>query len=188
MSPGRRQAITWTNERVLLIWPLRTNFSEILIEMHAFSFKKMHLKMSYWKRRSSRLVISVLNTSIYFLVPCLLLPCSLLVAVINRIPSSKIRIGLNKFVATIFYIGKRVWYAKSYPVINLRHWRYRNGLFPSVGTKLYSRDCNLQKACVNYAWSPRLHVESKWKTRSHVCPIKQISNVHNTKWYMYYIV
>ena len=135
--------------------------------------------MSYWKRRSSRFVTSVLNTSIYFLVPCLLLPCSLLVAVINRIPSSKIRVGFNKFVATIFYIGKRVWYAKSYPVIYLRHWRYRNGLFPSVGTKLYSRDCNLQKACVNYAWSPRLHVESKWKTRSHVCPIQQISNVQS---------
>ena len=46
LSPGRRQAIIWTNDGLLLIWPLGTNFSEILIEIHSFSFKKMHLKMS----------------------------------------------------------------------------------------------------------------------------------------------
>ena len=46
LSPGRRQAIIWTNVRILLIGPLRTNFSEILSETHSFSFKKMHLKMS----------------------------------------------------------------------------------------------------------------------------------------------
>ena len=33
-SPGRRQAIIWTNDGILLIWPLGTNFSEILIEIH----------------------------------------------------------------------------------------------------------------------------------------------------------
>ena len=31
LSPGRRQAIIWTNDRILLIGPLGTNFSEILI-------------------------------------------------------------------------------------------------------------------------------------------------------------
>ena len=46
LSPGRRQAIIWTNARLLLIEPLGTNFSEILIKIHTFSFKKMHLKMS----------------------------------------------------------------------------------------------------------------------------------------------
>ena len=46
LSPGRRQAIIWTNDGILLIGPLGTNFSEILIEMYIFSFKKMHLKMS----------------------------------------------------------------------------------------------------------------------------------------------
>ena len=45
LSPGRRQAIIWTNTRILLIGPLGTNFSAILIEIHTFSFKKMHLKM-----------------------------------------------------------------------------------------------------------------------------------------------
>ena len=31
LSPGRRQAIIWTNAAILLIGPLGTNFSEILI-------------------------------------------------------------------------------------------------------------------------------------------------------------
>ena len=44
LSPDRRQAITWTNAGILLIEPLETNFSEILIKIHTFSFKKMHLK------------------------------------------------------------------------------------------------------------------------------------------------
>ena len=30
LSPGRRQAIIWTNTGILLIRPLGTNFSEIL--------------------------------------------------------------------------------------------------------------------------------------------------------------
>ena len=46
LSPGRRQAIIWTNAGILLIWPLGTNFNEMLIEIHTFSFKKMHLNMS----------------------------------------------------------------------------------------------------------------------------------------------
>ena len=33
LSPGRRQAIIWTNAGILLIGPLGTNFSEILIEI-----------------------------------------------------------------------------------------------------------------------------------------------------------
>ena len=46
LSPGRRQAIIWTNDGILLIGPLRTNFSEILIGIHTFSSRKMHMKMS----------------------------------------------------------------------------------------------------------------------------------------------
>ena len=46
LSPGRRQAIIWTNAGILWIRTLGTNFSEILSEIHAFSFKKMHLKLS----------------------------------------------------------------------------------------------------------------------------------------------
>ena len=33
LSPGRRQAIIWTNAELLLIRPLGTNFNEILIEI-----------------------------------------------------------------------------------------------------------------------------------------------------------
>ena len=33
---GRRRAIIWTNAGMLLIWPLGTNFSEILIEIQTF--------------------------------------------------------------------------------------------------------------------------------------------------------
>ena len=51
LSPGRRQAIICTNAGILLIWTLGTNFSEILSEIHAFSFTEMHLKMSSAKWR-----------------------------------------------------------------------------------------------------------------------------------------
>ena len=46
LSPGWCQAIIWRNVWILLIGPLGTNFSRILIKIHIFSFKKMHLKMS----------------------------------------------------------------------------------------------------------------------------------------------
>ena len=36
LSPDRRQAIIWTNDGILLIGPLGTNLSEILIEIQAF--------------------------------------------------------------------------------------------------------------------------------------------------------
>ena len=44
-SPTRRQCC-WTSAGILLIWPLGTNFSEILIEICILSFKKMHLELS----------------------------------------------------------------------------------------------------------------------------------------------
>ena len=61
LSPGRRQAIIWTIAGILLIGPLGTNFSEILIGIQTFSFKKMHLKMSSAKWRPSCLSLNVLN-------------------------------------------------------------------------------------------------------------------------------
>ena len=42
LSPGERKAIIWTSAIILLIESLGTNFSEILIEIQTFSFKKMH--------------------------------------------------------------------------------------------------------------------------------------------------
>ena len=60
-SPGRRKAITWTNAGILLIGPLGTNFSEMLIEIHTFSFNKIHLKMSSGKWRPFCLGLNVLS-------------------------------------------------------------------------------------------------------------------------------
>ena len=51
LSPCRRQAIIWTNDWILLIGPLGTNFGEILVAIQTFSFNKMHLKMSSAKWR-----------------------------------------------------------------------------------------------------------------------------------------
>ena len=60
LSPDRRQAIIWTNAGISLIGPLGTNFSEILIEILTFSFKKMRLKVSSAKRRPFCLGLNVL--------------------------------------------------------------------------------------------------------------------------------
>ena len=47
LSPGRRQAIICKNAGILLIGALgTTHFSEILIEIYTFSFKKIHFKIS----------------------------------------------------------------------------------------------------------------------------------------------
>ena len=51
LSSIRRQAIIWTNGGILLIGLSGTNFSEILIEILTFSFKKMRLKRSSAKWR-----------------------------------------------------------------------------------------------------------------------------------------
>ena len=46
LSPGRRQAVIWTNAGILFMEPLGINFIEILLGIPIFSFKKMRLKMS----------------------------------------------------------------------------------------------------------------------------------------------
>ena len=61
LSPGRRQAIIWTNAGILLIGPLGTNFSENLIEILTFSFMKMRLKASSAKWRPFCLGLNVLR-------------------------------------------------------------------------------------------------------------------------------
>ena len=61
LSPGRRQAIIRTNAGILLIRPLGTNFSEFLVEILIFSFKKMRLKVSSAKRRPSCLGLNELR-------------------------------------------------------------------------------------------------------------------------------
>ena len=82
LSPGRRQAIIWTNAGILLIGPLGTNFSEFLIVIHTFSFSKMHLKISSAKWRPFCLSLNVLTLLVLKLghsgrsrsIPWLLMP------------------------------------------------------------------------------------------------------------------
>ena len=68
LSPGQCQAIIWTNAGILLIRTSGTNFSEILSGIHAFLFKKMHLKMSSAKWRPFCLGLNVL-TEMYLQMP-----------------------------------------------------------------------------------------------------------------------
>ena len=60
LSPDRRQTIIWTSAGLLLIGPLGTNFSEILIKILTFSFKKMRLKVFSAKRQPFCLSLNVL--------------------------------------------------------------------------------------------------------------------------------
>ena len=60
LSPGRRQAIILTNAGILLIGPIETNFSEMLIEILTFSLEKMRSKVSSAKRRPFCLGLNVL--------------------------------------------------------------------------------------------------------------------------------
>ena len=57
LSRGRRQAIIWTNARILLI---RSNFNEMLIEFLTFPFMKMRWKVSSAKWRPFYLGLNVL--------------------------------------------------------------------------------------------------------------------------------
>ena len=59
LSPERRQAVIWTNDGILLIGPLGTNFSEKLLEIKTFSLKKIRLKMSSAKCCSFRLGLNL---------------------------------------------------------------------------------------------------------------------------------
>ena len=66
LSPDRCQAIIWTNAGLLLIGHLETNFSEILIEILTFSFRKMRLKVSSAKRRPFCLGLNVLKSITHY--------------------------------------------------------------------------------------------------------------------------
>ena len=63
LSPGRRQAVIWTNAGILVIGPRGTNFSKNLISIQTFSFKTMHLKISSAKWRPLCLDLNVLSSA-----------------------------------------------------------------------------------------------------------------------------
>ena len=67
LPPGRRQAITWIHVGILLIGPLRTNFSEISIEIQIFSINETNLKMSSAKWHPFYIGLNVLAP---YVEPC----------------------------------------------------------------------------------------------------------------------
>ena len=73
LSPGRRQAIIWTNAGILLIRTLGTNFIEILGEIQTISFKTMRLKMSSAKWRPLCLGLNVFWLNFWYYVWYLLI-------------------------------------------------------------------------------------------------------------------
>ena len=69
LSPEQRQAIIWTHAGILLIGPLGTNPSQIIIGIQTFSFNKMHLKVSSAKWRPFCLGLNELKFVIISLGP-----------------------------------------------------------------------------------------------------------------------
>ena len=107
--PGQRQAIIWTNAGILLIGPLGTNFSEILIGIQTFSFKKMHLKMASAKWRPFYLslnVLSVIKTWISNYIHCFIWdvvthPCSNLTTI-------EVRAWMSNYVPLFMQISLHI--------------------------------------------------------------------------------
>ena len=77
LTPGLFQAIILINAGILSIGPLGTNFSEIFIEIHTFSFKKMHSKMLSVKCLPFCLSLSVLSKRHYIVQCWLTVPYSI---------------------------------------------------------------------------------------------------------------
>ena len=84
LSPGRRQAIIWTNAEILLIGAFGTNVCEILIKIYTFSLKKIYLKMSSGKRQPSCLGLKVL-THLSLGDVAIILKCKFLIHVMDWI-------------------------------------------------------------------------------------------------------
>ena len=65
LSLGRCQAIIWTNAAILLIEHLGTKVNGIIIEIHTFSFKKIHSKMSSAKWQPFCICLNVLRPTLF---------------------------------------------------------------------------------------------------------------------------
>ena len=73
LSPGRRQAIIWTNAGVLLIGPIGTNFNEILIKIHALFIKENPFQIIVWKMAailSRPQCVSILRPRVFITPVC----------------------------------------------------------------------------------------------------------------------
>ena len=111
LSPGRRQAIIWTNAGILLIGPLGSNSSEILIAIDTFSFNKMHLKLSSAKRQPFCLTLNVLNLQSARHIPChhcvSRCPRSMVLLTISRHSALKLKLYFR--IATLYQNCSSLW-------------------------------------------------------------------------------
>ena len=106
LSPDRRQAIIWTNDGILFIGPLGTNFSDILIEIPTFSFTKMRLKVSVAKRQPFCIGLNMLRAVIEaclnaitkaFSPQRLLVPSISMLRKSLNVPTGNIKVSLDLF-------------------------------------------------------------------------------------------
>ena len=102
LSPDRRQAIILTNAGILLIGTLGTNFSEILIEIHTFSFKKMRFKMLATKWRPFCLSLNELSDLIIVWIHQLSSSITMNIALLYGLLKSFLRILMSKKSAPLF--------------------------------------------------------------------------------------
>ena len=145
LSPDRHQAIIWTNAGILSIGPLGTKLSEILIAIHIFSFKKMHLKMLSGKWRPCCLGLNVLRHML------------LLVLFTRWVLAVSENREFSLYYAH-FATGTEVGH-KHAPRCHQRpqHWHHENSVFSVVGVGL----CVGQvKAVPTARWSSAIPIES----------------------------
>ena len=161
LSPGRRQAIIWTNVGILLIGPLGINFSEILIEINTFSFKKMHLKMSSAKWRLFRLGLHVLT---YVIFKSNYWRCCSFKYISNSMVWTWP--GTSAFI--LYLIISHVWITKL-----LRHVSFGRFFNYHVHWMGFTCNLNLYYNCISYftlvflgkgKGKPILQSENKWAT------------------------
>ena len=123
LSPGRHQAIIWTNAGIFLIWTLRTNFSQI----RYFHYRKCIWK-SCWKmaailsqpqcvNKNSRLQVHMPNTATT--VTCPLISWGLWFVASDTIWDTFYWHGLTLIQAWISnYMPGKVWDEITYPFLN----------------------------------------------------------------------
>ena len=116
LSPDRRQAIIWTNAGLFLNGPLGTNFSEILIEILTFSFKKMRLKVPSAQRRPFCLGLNVLTVSI-------------LLHRKNHLEKCKIYLD---FLNTYICVPDDCWAPNCHRLLKVTHREYRNSMYYTI--------------------------------------------------------
>ena len=143
LSPGRRQAIIWTNDGILLIWTLGTNCSDILSEINSFSFKKTHLKMSSAKWRLSRLGLNELTIKYHV-----------------HIWQVWLKLGCgHTWQICMWFIASGARLTKAYDVTIQR---YRNSHAKIEDSKIHILRCMGSKFCVKFQRCPLIFHTKLW--------------------------